>query len=268
MGYCGADLKALCTEAALHSLHRHYPQIYSTTDKLVIDVSTINISASDFHASLQTIVPTTQRSHAPVSRSLPDSIFPLLGGQLELILDILVFIFPSCWKSVSRAMPELKRRCYNEEKRRQEMKTKISKLVASLGATTKLCDRSCDVSCDLHSNHDRVSNGLFNAQSLTACKRNMLIQQAMPTLSFQSRKPSNHLDDVFFDLSSILTPSDSSLQSVTQDDDANNSLVSTSHMTNHGFLSLSSHPHSLPSVHRPRLLLTGQAGMTNLLIIS
>lgn len=268
MGYCGADLKALCTEAALHSLRRHYPQIYSTTDKLVIDISTIAISASDFHASLQTIVPTTQRSHAPVSRSLPDLIFPLLGGQLEIILNIMVFIFPSCWKCVSRAVPELKRRCRDEEERRQEIKREINKLMASLGASTVLCDRSCDLSCDLHSNRDRVSNGLFNVQSLTTCRRNLPIQQATPTLSFQSVKSSNHLEDIFFDVNNILTSSDSSLQSVTQDDIPDNSLISTSHMTNRGFLSLSSHPHSLPSVHRPRLLLTGKAGMSSLLIIS
>lgn len=169
-------------------------------------------------------------------------------------------------------MPELKRRCRDEEERRQEIKKEISKLVASLETSTMLCDRSCDlscdISCDLHSNHDRVSNGLFNVQSLTTCRRNLPIQQATPTLSFLSVKSSNRLEDIFFDVNNILTVSDSSLQSVTQDDIANNSLVSTNHMTNRGFLSLSSHPHSLPSVHRPRLLLTGQAGMSNLLIIS
>ena len=28
VGYCGADLKALCTEAAVHALRRRYPQIH------------------------------------------------------------------------------------------------------------------------------------------------------------------------------------------------------------------------------------------------
>jgi len=38
VGYCGADLKALCTEASLRSVRRTYPQIYHSHDKLRIDV--------------------------------------------------------------------------------------------------------------------------------------------------------------------------------------------------------------------------------------
>ena len=40
-GYCGSDLKALCTEAALRALERRYPQIYHSEDKLKIDVSAV-----------------------------------------------------------------------------------------------------------------------------------------------------------------------------------------------------------------------------------
>lgn len=36
MGYCGADLKALATEAALAALRRRYPQIYSSEGKLQV----------------------------------------------------------------------------------------------------------------------------------------------------------------------------------------------------------------------------------------
>lgn len=36
LGYCGADLKALCTEAALHALRRRYPQIYLSSEKLQV----------------------------------------------------------------------------------------------------------------------------------------------------------------------------------------------------------------------------------------
>ncbi|KAL0620679.1 Protein GVQW1, partial [Plecturocebus cupreus] len=40
-GYCGADIKALCTEAALIALRRRYPQIYASSHKLQLDVSSI-----------------------------------------------------------------------------------------------------------------------------------------------------------------------------------------------------------------------------------
>src|SRR5437763_536395 len=40
-GYAGADIRALCTEAALNSVQRTYPQIYSSNEKLIIDPRTI-----------------------------------------------------------------------------------------------------------------------------------------------------------------------------------------------------------------------------------
>lgn len=38
-GYCGADLRALCSEAALRAVRRRYPQIYQAEQKLLIDVN-------------------------------------------------------------------------------------------------------------------------------------------------------------------------------------------------------------------------------------
>uniref|UniRef100_A0A3P9IK93 AAA+ ATPase domain-containing protein n=1 Tax=Oryzias latipes TaxID=8090 RepID=A0A3P9IK93_ORYLA len=43
VGYCGADIRAVCTEAALCALRRRYPQIYSTSQKLLLDVSSISL---------------------------------------------------------------------------------------------------------------------------------------------------------------------------------------------------------------------------------
>jgi SpoVK/Ycf46/Vps4 family AAA+-type ATPase len=37
VGYCGADLKALCAESSLQALRRRYPQIYKSDQKLLID---------------------------------------------------------------------------------------------------------------------------------------------------------------------------------------------------------------------------------------
>ena len=41
MGYCGADLKALCTEAMLRALRRQLPQIYATDEKLAVDATAL-----------------------------------------------------------------------------------------------------------------------------------------------------------------------------------------------------------------------------------
>jgi SpoVK/Ycf46/Vps4 family AAA+-type ATPase len=41
VGYCGADIKALCTEAALKALRRRYPQIYTSSERLVMDLDSV-----------------------------------------------------------------------------------------------------------------------------------------------------------------------------------------------------------------------------------
>ena len=47
-GYNGADVKALCTEAALHAVRRLYPQMYDSKLKLKIDAKKIVITERDF----------------------------------------------------------------------------------------------------------------------------------------------------------------------------------------------------------------------------
>lgn len=60
-GYCGADIKAVCTEAALCALRRRYPQIYASSQKLVLDVDSIAITNKDFVCAMSKIVPASQR---------------------------------------------------------------------------------------------------------------------------------------------------------------------------------------------------------------
>lgn len=52
-GYGGADMRALCTEAALYAVQRRYPQIYKSTERLLIKPETIQVSARDFMLSAQ-----------------------------------------------------------------------------------------------------------------------------------------------------------------------------------------------------------------------
>lgn len=42
-GYCGSDLRALCTEAVLQGLRRTYPQIYMTNDRLLLDPKRVEV---------------------------------------------------------------------------------------------------------------------------------------------------------------------------------------------------------------------------------
>ncbi|KAI9829250.1 MAG: hypothetical protein M1819_006430 [Sarea resinae] len=89
-GYGGADLRALCTEAALNAVQRRYPQIYKSNEKLIIDPSTIKITAKDFMISVAKIVPSSERSTTSVSSALPKSVEPLLReplSQIKLLLD-------------------------------------------------------------------------------------------------------------------------------------------------------------------------------------
>ncbi|XP_041716199.2 ATPase family AAA domain-containing protein 2B isoform X1 [Coregonus clupeaformis] len=94
VGYCGADIKALCTEAALVALRRRYPQIYGSSVKLQLDVSTIVLGPGDFSRALRTIVPASQRAQAPPGRALAPNIRPLLANTLATVLEVLLRVFP------------------------------------------------------------------------------------------------------------------------------------------------------------------------------
>ncbi|CCH41644.1 putative TAT-binding protein [Wickerhamomyces ciferrii] len=93
-GYGGADLRALCTEAALNSIQRRYPQIYSSDDKLKIDPSTIQVAARDFMKALDKIVPSSARSTSSGSAPLPEHLSSLLSQPLETITHKLDKIIP------------------------------------------------------------------------------------------------------------------------------------------------------------------------------
>jgi SpoVK/Ycf46/Vps4 family AAA+-type ATPase len=60
-GYCGADIKALCTEATMRAIRRRYPQIYQSTKKLVIDPQQIRITLMDFVNAYNGLTPASHR---------------------------------------------------------------------------------------------------------------------------------------------------------------------------------------------------------------
>ncbi|XP_017681946.1 PREDICTED: ATPase family AAA domain-containing protein 2-like isoform X2 [Lepidothrix coronata] len=94
VGYCGADIKALCGEAGLCALRRCYPQIHESDKRLKIDATSIEVTAKDFAMAMQKIVPTSQRAGASPVRALPPISKPLLENTLERTLQALQRAFP------------------------------------------------------------------------------------------------------------------------------------------------------------------------------
>lgn len=93
-GYAGADLRALCTEAALNAMQRTYPQIYSSNDKLKVDPDKIKVTAKDFMLSVKKMIPSSERSTSSGAAPLPKLIEPLLHDQLKEIENIVDGLIP------------------------------------------------------------------------------------------------------------------------------------------------------------------------------
>lgn len=69
-GYTGADIKALCREAAMKSLRRYIPEIDSATGKVSPDtLRVMDIRSRDFREGMKEIIPTAMREfYVEVSR--------------------------------------------------------------------------------------------------------------------------------------------------------------------------------------------------------
>ena len=93
-GYAGADLKALCTEAALCALHRVYPQIYHSERKLKLDHSRIRVEADDFLQAMQKITPSSHRAGPQHADPMPSYLRGLLGALCEQSIEAAHAVFP------------------------------------------------------------------------------------------------------------------------------------------------------------------------------
>lgn len=93
-GYGGADIRALCTEAALNAVQGTYPQIYSSNEKLIIDPSKIKVTPKDFIVAMDNMVPSSQRSTTATSAPLEQSVEPLLRDALNDIAKLLDEVLP------------------------------------------------------------------------------------------------------------------------------------------------------------------------------
>ncbi|OEL29294.1 ATPase family AAA domain-containing protein [Dichanthelium oligosanthes] len=94
VGYCGADLKALCTEAAIRAFREKYPQVYTSDDKFVIDVDSVSVEKYHFLEAMATITPAAHRGSIVHSRPLSSVVAPCLKRHLEKIMQRISDIFP------------------------------------------------------------------------------------------------------------------------------------------------------------------------------
>lgn len=93
VGYCGADLKALCTEAAIRAFRLKHPQVYTSDDQFVIDVDSVKVEKLDFLQAMSAITPAAHRGAAVQSRPLSPVIAPCLQRHLKIIRNSISAIF-------------------------------------------------------------------------------------------------------------------------------------------------------------------------------
>lgn len=94
VGYCGADLKALCTEAAIRAFREKYPQVYTSDDKFLIDVDSVKVEKYHFVEAMSTITPAAHRGSIVHSRPLSSVVAPCLQRHLKKAMGIISDIFP------------------------------------------------------------------------------------------------------------------------------------------------------------------------------
>lgn len=106
VGYCGADIKAVCSEAALCALRRRYPQIYSSSQKLLLDVDSIIIASKDFLSAMSKMVPASQRAVISPAKALIPSVRPLLNATLQKLFQAVSKVFPHAEQGLKRRRDE------------------------------------------------------------------------------------------------------------------------------------------------------------------
>uniref|UniRef100_A0A9I9D1Y9 Bromo domain-containing protein n=1 Tax=Cucumis melo TaxID=3656 RepID=A0A9I9D1Y9_CUCME len=94
VGYCGADLKALCTEAAIRAFRQKYPQVYTSDDKFLIDVESVKVEKYHFVEAMSTITPAAHRGAVVHSRPLSSVVAPCLKRHLHKAMIFLSDAFP------------------------------------------------------------------------------------------------------------------------------------------------------------------------------
>ncbi|XP_011315555.1 ATPase family AAA domain-containing protein 2 [Fopius arisanus] len=95
VGYGGSDLQALCAEAVMCCVRRHYPQIYTSKAKHQINERALKVEKQDFMKAQQSIVPASHRVSIIPIKCLSPKVYPLLQDTLFTILSVIQGICPA-----------------------------------------------------------------------------------------------------------------------------------------------------------------------------
>ncbi|CAD7703115.1 unnamed protein product [Ostreobium quekettii] len=93
-GYCGADLKAVCTEAFFVAVRRTFPQVYESRQKLLLASSKVRVTRADFLAALSAVTPSATTSGANFARPMNPLLAPCLSEHVCDVLDKIRTVFP------------------------------------------------------------------------------------------------------------------------------------------------------------------------------
>ncbi|XP_054274621.1 ATPase family AAA domain-containing protein 2-like isoform X2 [Macrosteles quadrilineatus] len=108
VGYCGSDLRALCSEAVIQALRRRYPQIYKSNRKLLLDPDNVKVEKCDFEVAQRGIVPASHRVAPGTGRKLPKYLEPLLGESVTMLATLVKNIFQPGFVKASKSMRMVK----------------------------------------------------------------------------------------------------------------------------------------------------------------
>eukprot|EP00803_Ostreobium_quekettii_P002445 evm.model.scf_342.2 EVM.evm.TU.scf_342.2 scf_342:46006-59666(+) len=103
-GYCGADLKAVCTEAFFVAVRRTFPQVYETRQKLLLADKMVQVSREDFLAAISIVAPSATTACANFVRPMSSLLAPCLSKHVLNILHKIQAIFPAAGQCLSNGI--------------------------------------------------------------------------------------------------------------------------------------------------------------------
>ena len=95
-GFAGADLKALCTEAAFRALRRSCPRAYEDDHEAALrDLQSmaVSVQATDFATALAEMIPSTRRHSPSDPPTLPPILEALFGHEVDALTSVLGEVF-------------------------------------------------------------------------------------------------------------------------------------------------------------------------------
>ncbi|XP_060536537.1 ATPase family AAA domain-containing protein 2-like isoform X2 [Cylas formicarius] len=94
VGYCGSDLRALCSEAVIQGFRRTYPQVYDSEHRLLLDPQRVVVEKVDFMRAKSLLVPASQRIAQGLGRKLLPILEPILQNTIRRALSVIEQSFP------------------------------------------------------------------------------------------------------------------------------------------------------------------------------